>query len=231
MIQFKPIRRKLLHIIGASSLVGCASRADLANAQTSTRRKTPTEPEGPFYPVSWNGDVDGNLVRVDQQPVYQAPNQTTGAATEADNSLAPGTLLTIRGQILRGDGAPAANARVDIWQTDHTGRYRHPQDAGDEPLHRGFQGYGRVRTDKDGRYEFMTVKPANYGSRPPHVHFRVDDGNATLITQMYFAGESKERGMLARAGSLLWADDRTLLTVSPKAQANGPATAEFNIYL
>lgn len=232
MTQFKPIRRKILHFIGAGSLAGCASRADIANAQAQGRPKTPTEPEGPFYPVSWDGDIDGNLIRVDQRDPYRAPQASSDAAAVAESKvLAPGTPLLLRGRVQRADGTPAANAQIDIWQTDHTGRYRHPRDAGNEPVDRGFQGYGRVRTDRDGRYEFTTVKPANYGSRPPHIHFRIDDNASTLITQMYFAGESDEAGLLARAGSLLWSSDRSLLTVSPQVQASGPALAEFNVYL
>lgn len=237
MTTFKPIRRKVLHIIGASSLVGCASRADIANATASGQLKTPTQPEGPFYPTSWAGDIDNNLVKVDQRDAY-SPELKSGADSSgstkgsANGQLAPGTPLVLRGRILRADGTAAANAQVDIWQTDHTGQYRHPNDAGDKPLKRGFQGFGRTQTDGDGRYEFVTVKPAHYTSRPPHIHFRVDDGDASLITQMYFAGENQEGGLLARAGSLFGSsDDRSLLTVTPVKQAQGPMLAKFDIYL
>lgn len=229
MTAFKPDRRKVLQFIGASSLAGCASRSDPVNATTNGLPKTPTQPEGPFYPTSWDGDIDNNLVQVDQREPYE-PAQFANTDSAPNGPLAPGTPLILRGRIERADGSAAVGARVDIWQTDHTGQYRHPQDAGDKPLSRGFQGFGRVRTDDQGRYEFVTVKPAHYGNRPPHIHFRIDDGATTLITQMYFSGEAQEGGLLARAGGL-FGGDRSLLTVKPVNQAQGIALAEFHIRL
>lgn len=229
------IRRQFLRVAGAVSLTGCAAgKYGLATADTpgSTGRViTPTEPEGPFYPVSWQGDIDGNLVRVDERPLYDPGATRQGGPGARKDTLAAGHRLTLNGQVLRRDGTPAAGASVDIWQADHQGQYRHPADAGQAPLQAGFQGYGRVRTDAEGRYHFVTIKPAHYGSRPPHIHFRVQDGATRLTTQMYFAGENTERGVFARLGSTVWSADRSLLTVSPQVNDSGMATARFDIYL
>jgi protocatechuate 3,4-dioxygenase, beta subunit len=101
------------------------------------------------------------------------------------------------GRILDVNGEPINDARVEIWQVDATGKYRHPRDDGDEPLKRGFQGFGRAASDQKGAYSFRTVKPVTYGGRPPHIHFRVAaKGYRELTTQMYFAGENEERGGL-----------------------------------
>ncbi|MGB7181325.1 MAG: intradiol ring-cleavage dioxygenase, partial [Burkholderiaceae bacterium] len=112
----------------------------------------------------------------------------------------------------------------------HEGRYRHPDDAGEKPAQDGFQGYGQTRTDARGQYQFLTIKPTAYGSRPPHVHFRIDDGNQRLTTQMYFPGETKEAGMLGRMAASLWASDRSLLTAKIAETDNG-LDAVFNLRL
>lgn len=226
------IRRQFLRVAGAVSLTGCAAgKYGLATADTSGGNGpviTPTEPEGPFYPVSWQGDIDGNLLRINDRPVYRPD---LAASDTANGILAAGHHLVLIGRVLRRNGAPAAGASVDIWQADHEGRYRHPADAGQTPWQAGFQGYGRVQTDAQGRYRFITIKPAHYGSRPPHIHFRVQDGPTRLTTQMYFSGENAERGVFARLGSTVWSADRSLLTITPQVDGSGMASGQFDIYL
>lgn len=228
----RPIRRKFLRAIGALSLTGCAvngtqpGTAVAAGNTGSKTSRTPAEPLGPFYPVNWSGDIDGNLVQLDQQAVYN-PAPESGESAK----VAAGERLVLTGRITRGDGKPAAGAVVDIWQTDHTGHYRHPGDAGEAPAERGFQGYGRVKTDNNGQYEFVTVKPAPYESRPAHIHFRIEDGSTTLITQMYFAGENTEGGIFARIGSSIWASNRDVLTINPVRGDDRVARGQFDIFL
>ncbi|WGM32030.1 hypothetical protein [Brevundimonas sp. NIBR11] len=63
----------------------------------------------------------------------------------------------------------------------------------------GFQGYGAVRTDAEGRYRFRTLKPPSYTidagpggiiTRTPHIHMAVTvDGVRRLTTQMFFSDE------------------------------------------
>ena len=204
-------RRYFLTTASAAALTGCGVTPNPAQADANAR--TPGEPEGPFYPRNWGGDVDNNLLRLGDGDRYQ-----------------PGIALLLKGTILRADGSPAAGARVAIWQTDHQGRYRHPDDAGEAPASAGFQGYGQLVTGSDGGYQFVTIKPVKYGSRPPHVHFRIDDGDTRLTTQMYFPGETKEGGLFGRIASSVWASDRSLLTATVQESADG-LTAQFNIRL
>ncbi|AKU10587.1 hypothetical protein AzCIB_0682 [Azoarcus sp. CIB] len=122
-------------------------------------------------------------------------------------------------------GKPVADAAVEIWQADARGRYRHP---GVDPRTRdsAFQGFGRTMTDAQGRYSFLTVLPGNYGSRPPHIHFRVaQPGRAEFVTQMYFRGNNRE-------GNGYAPPEREALSVDvAAAKAGTPAAATFDIVL
>ncbi|HXE56366.1 MAG TPA: hypothetical protein VNK43_00050 [Gemmatimonadales bacterium] len=58
-----------------------------------------------------------------------------------------------------------------------------------------FQGYGRQRTDREGRFHFRTIKPAPYPVgegriRAPHIHFEVTGRVDRKVTQMFFPGEA-----------------------------------------
>lgn len=133
---------------------------------------TPRQMTGPFYPTDWSGDADADLVRV------------TGEAAQAQ-----GTVTHLRGRLLALDGAPLAGARVEIWQCDALGRYRHPRerDAQRDP---GFQGRGRMQVGEDGRFAFRTIRPVAYPGRTPHIHVLVAaPGRPEFITQLYLDGE------------------------------------------
>ena len=90
------------------------------------------------------------------------------------------------------------NAVVEIWQANAAGRYRNPLDQRDAPLDPNFIGNGRTRADRDGRYQFFTIKPgaypvpdSGYWWRPPHIHFSVFGWSSLsrVVTQMYFPGD------------------------------------------
>jgi protocatechuate 3,4-dioxygenase beta subunit len=58
-----------------------------------------------------------------------------------------------------------------------------------------------VLTDATGAYAFRTLRPAPYPGRTPHIHVQVTPrGGATLVTQMYVAGEplNDRDGLLSR---------------------------------
>lgn len=137
------------------------------------RAPTPRQTAGPFYPVDWNGDVDGDLVRV------------AGAAAQAQ-----GVVTHLRGRVLDAGGRAVAGASVEIWQCDAFGRYLHPRDRADG-RDAGFQGRGRVVTGADGGYAFRTIRPVTYPGRTPHIHVAVAAGAAPLLTQFYVAGEAQ----------------------------------------
>ncbi len=115
--------------------------------------------------------------------------------TRRSGGEAVGQRIIVSGRVLDGDGRPVPRTLVEIWQANAAGRYRHVVDTWPAPLDPHFDGLGRVLTDDEGRYEFLTVRPGAYpwrnhdnAWRPAHIHFSLF-GRAfpqRLVTQMYF---------------------------------------------
>lgn len=140
---------------------------------------TPPQTEGPFYPVDDRLDEDSDLTFVSGR-----------------EGRAEGRIIYVRGQVRDSRCRPVPGRRVEIWQASAQGRYTHPRDRENPvPLDPNFQGWGEAQSDRDGRYLFKTVHPGQYPAgpgwiRPSHIHFKVWQGNAELLTtQMYFAGD------------------------------------------
>jgi protocatechuate 3,4-dioxygenase, beta subunit len=109
-----------------------------------------------------------------------------------------GSRIVVAGRVVDGDGRPVAHQLVEIWQANAAGRYAHLRDQHPAPLDPNFTGQGRVRTDADGNYRFLTVQPGAYpwrnhlnAWRPAHIHFSLfgTDFTQRLVTQMYFPGD------------------------------------------
>jgi protocatechuate 3,4-dioxygenase beta subunit len=138
-------------------------------------RPTPRQPAGPFYPVTTLPDDDSDLTRVTGQ-----------------ENPARGRITDLSGRILERNGRPLRGVRIEIWQCDVNGRYRHPRDSRDAPMDPGFQGFGHTISDSRGRYRFRTIRPMPYPGRTPHIHVAVlVEGERPLITQLYVAGEPR----------------------------------------
>lgn len=157
--------------LALTSLVLLPGRGALA--QPTLLPPTPRQTTGPFYPVDWSGDADGDLVRV------------TGEAARAQ-----GTVTHLRGRVLTAQGEPIQGAVVEIWQCDAFGRYRHPRDRQDG-RDMGFQGRGQVAVGADGGFAFRTIRPVPYPGRTPHIHVAVaaPGKREPLVTQFYVADE------------------------------------------
>ncbi|MFK8033914.1 MAG: protocatechuate 3,4-dioxygenase subunit beta [Hyphomicrobiales bacterium] len=119
-------------------------------------------------------------------------------ALSENGKLAQGALMQVTGRILDEDGRPIPNAVVELWQANAAGRYAHSLDNREAPLDPNFLGHGRVRSDENGAYTFLTIKPGAYPVpvkdtwwRPPHIHFSVLGPStlSRLVTQMYFPGD------------------------------------------
>jgi len=124
--------------------------------------------------------------------------------SEADMTRQPsgeaiGERIIVSGRVLDENSRPVANTLVEIWQANAAGRYMHKVDQHDAPLDPNFPGRGRVVTDSEGRYRFLTVRPGEYpwgnhynAWRPKHIHFSIfGPAFATrLVTQMYFPGDA-----------------------------------------
>jgi len=109
-----------------------------------------------------------------------------------------GERIVVSGRLLDENSRPVAHALIEMWQANAAGRYRHAVDDHDAPLDPNFTGTGRVLTDAEGRYRFVTIKPGAYpwrnhynAWRPAHLHFSLFGIGLVqrLATQMYFPGD------------------------------------------
>ncbi len=205
-------RRQLL--AGTAMSLAVLSAAGLGFA--STPQRTPAMSAGPFYPPERDrfSDQDWDLVRVD-------------GATDP----ALGQVLDVAGRVLDADGRPITGARVEIWQCDVRGRYRHRGDHGRRAERDpGFQGYGAVVADGAGRYRFRTIRPVAYPGRAPHIHARVTqpDGRS-LTTQLFVAGDpaNDQDWLFRRLGPHRW--DATLMSLS--TLPDGTLTTGFDFII
>jgi protocatechuate 3,4-dioxygenase, beta subunit len=179
-----------------------------ARAQPSPAlRPTPSQTEGPFYPVAFPKDSDFDLLR------------------NGDQSYTKGQSAWVEGNVSDLAGKPVAGAQVEIWQCDHGGHYHHPGDGGKADPR--FQGFGRVAVGADGSYRFRTMRPVAYRGRTPHIHVKVKLGARELLTtQLYVAGEAgNARDFLLRN---LTDADRAALTI-PFTQSSDGLKARFPI--
>lgn len=163
-----------------SDTLGISRLVDTIN-HSAHERATPSSLLGPFY-------IDG------------AKELPRGASILGNSGGEP---LIVTGTVRREDGAPVANALLDVWQTGPNGMY----DVQD-PTQPEMNMRGRFRTDAQGTYEFRSVKPSSYPIpadgpvgkmlratgrhpyRPAHVHFRVSaPGLVPVTTAIYVAGD------------------------------------------
>ncbi|MFT8243504.1 protocatechuate 3,4-dioxygenase subunit beta [Roseomonas sp. BN140053] len=117
---------------------------------------------------------------------------------QKDGSHAMGERIIVAGRVLDEDGRPIRNAMVEVWQANAAGRYNHEGDQHDAPLDVNFDGRGRVFTDAEGWYRYVTIKPGAYpwrnhhnAWRPNHIHYSLFGAGFAqrLVTQMYFPGD------------------------------------------
>lgn len=202
-----------------------AIAAGIALSAATTARAavpTPEQVEGPFYPVVPQADKDLDLTRI-----------------KGHANVATGETILVHGQVLGPDGQPLRDVLVDVWQANHHGRYDHPEDPNTAPLDPDFQGWGMIRTDREGRYRFKTIKPGAYalpaadedGMRSRHIHFKVSrEGFHALTTQMYFRGDPliEQDRLLAEAPAEL---RHLLIADSVIDSASGLPLYQFDVVL
>ena len=138
-------RRRLAKQLGA--LAGGASVLGPGIAQALVA--TPRQGEGPFYPPEPHAETDVDLTQL-----------------EGHAEAATGEVIFVRGRVTDTLGKPLANAKIDVWQANHWGRYDHPEDQNDAPLDPNFQGIGVTHTDAEGYYGFKTIMPGAFEGDP-----------------------------------------------------------------
>lgn len=209
-------RRKFLKIGLASSATSIVLAGN--NAVSSLLPFTPAEAEGPFYPVTPQEDKDEDLTQI-----------------KGHRATADGQPIYVTGQVMNHQGQPLANARVEIWQANAKGRYRHPRDPNPAPIDNHFQGWAIVTTDEQGRFRFKTIKPGAYPAsahwvRPPHIHFKISkEPYQALITQMYFPDEPLNEADLLLQHKTPF--ERSLMIAKKEAPYNTIEVFQFPIVL
>jgi protocatechuate 3,4-dioxygenase alpha subunit len=114
--------------------------------------------------------------------------------TRCDGHAARGPHIVIAGQVLEEGRRPTKNTILEIWQPDAGGIFRHPLDPRYAQADPGFCGWGRARTDAQGKYRFRTVLPGSYAgedgsARCPHIDVMILAIGLTrrLVTTIFFA--------------------------------------------
>ncbi|MER5387672.1 maleylacetate reductase and hydroxyquinol 1,2-dioxygenase domain-containing protein [Saccharopolyspora sp. NPDC002686] len=162
-----------------SDTLGVSSAVDLLT-NSRTPDTTPSAVLGPFY-------VEG------PPPAEHGADIAQGL---------PGEPLWCDIAVTDPDGAPVADAVVDVWQSNEDGFYDVQLPEQEGPVLRA-----RFRTGADGRLTFWSILPADYpipddgpvgqllqavGRHPyraAHVHFLIDaPGHRQLITQLFVSG-------------------------------------------
>ena len=131
--------------------------------------RTPWQGEGPFYPDKIPEDTDNDLVK------------------NGDTSVeAGGKILILNGMLVNLDSQPVKGVSIEIWQTDKNGVYLHSGSFARRIMDKKFQGFGRTKTDRNGRFFFRTIVPTQYPGRTPHIHMKLwNEGKNVLTTQLY----------------------------------------------
>ncbi len=110
---------------------------------------------------------------------------------------ASGERVTIKGQILDGDGQPVKDAILEIWQADAEGLFNSPEERRgvSDP---NFTGWGRLAVDfDDASFCIETLKPGRIpwpegGQQAPYLAIMVAARgiNLALHTRIYFSDET-----------------------------------------
>ena len=201
-------RRLLLAALGGALVIPAAAAGKLL-------LPTPRQPAGPFYPVEIPLDDDNDLTWVQQR-----------------DQRARGQITDLEGRLLDVNARPLADVRIEIWQCDAQGRYRHPRERGGTPLDPNVQGHGHTRTDETGAYRFRTIRPVPYPGRTPHIHVAVfPPGEAPFVTQLYVRHEPRnaEDFLFRRVPSE--SRDRVTAEFVPAPAAGVDFQARFDIVL
>ena len=149
-------------------------------------------------------------------PFFSIGMEWLNCAELAGHGVA-GERVTIEGSVLDADGVGVPDAIVELWQANSHGKYAHPEDMQDKPVEAGFQGYGRIPTDEDGKFRFTTIRPGAVPGpdgklQAPHIAVSVFMRGLLrrVVTRIYFPdepanGEDFVLGLVreARRGTLI----------------------------
>lgn len=115
-----------------------------------------------------------------------------------------GEPTVVSGRVLSTDGAPIPDALLDVWETNENGLYEQQ-----DPEQPDMNLRGKFRTDGEGRFCFVAIKPVSYSIpddgpvgqmlravgrhpyRPAHIHLLISaEGFAPVTTHLFVSGDS-----------------------------------------
>jgi protocatechuate 3,4-dioxygenase beta subunit len=103
----------------------------------------------------------------------------------------PGERMVITGRVTdAASGGPISGASIYVFHTDLNGRYI-PGTGRDSDENARL--HGALRTDREGRYQFETIRPGNYpqGGAPAHIHYVLNAAGYTpRMFELWFDDDS-----------------------------------------
>ena len=124
-------------------------------------------------------------------PEYLAPQFTAPPNAPSDAVLAgrdePGERLVVTGRTLAG-ATPVAGVSLYVFHTDAKGRYA-TDGSSNQAAELNPRLHVSLRTDRQARYRYETIRPGSYGTPPgaSHVHYVVKaDGYEPLLLSLQF---------------------------------------------
>lgn len=179
-------RREALRLIGLSSalLAGLIPRPACAQATAGAALPgcvaRPEQTEGPFF-------------------VDEALNRSDIRSDPRTGEIKAGVPLRVTFNVSRMSStscAPLADAQIDVWHSDATGRYSDVRGFGSTTGGQFLRGY--QLTDAAGSAQFLTIFPGWYGGRAVHMHFKIRSAQTlasryAFTSQLYFDDALTER--------------------------------------
>ena len=191
-------RRQLLRLtagVGVMTLFACSDDGSAIDDDTgaTTDNTTGDSPTGggscPSIPEETAGPYPGDGSNGANALILTGIVRSDIRTSIADASgTADGVPLTITLTIVDSTCTPLANHAVYLWHCDRDGAYSmYTGSASAENYLRGVQ-----ETDADGKVTFLSIFPACYSGRWPHIHFEVypslaataDAGNKLCTSQL-----------------------------------------------
>ncbi|MGG7565381.1 protocatechuate 3,4-dioxygenase subunit alpha [Rhodovulum sp. DZ06] len=145
-------------------------------------KESPSQTAGPYVHIGCAPNFVGNT------GIY--PEDLGIRMVNADTK---GERITIKGQVLDGNGTPLKDALIEIWQPDADGFFNSPEETRGQ-ADPNFTGWGRSPGDfENGEFTFETIKPGrvpawNGKLSAPFISVLVlaRGVNIGLQTRMYF---------------------------------------------
>jgi protocatechuate 3,4-dioxygenase beta subunit len=145
------------------SLMGCS---------LSNKILTKNDGTGPYYPPNPTGLPFYGSVPISNPEIATddlAIHPLTGLNAQGEKTLITGIVLGL-------DSIPISGVKVELWNTNVFGSY--PTEKKPKGIDPNFFGYGRTKTDDNGKFQFTTIRPLAYTRygflirRPAHFHLK-----------------------------------------------------------